>query len=466
MAILRAAPDRSAALPGGTGMKRMIRRRGKRERGNVTVTVLLALMVLIAMCALSIDVGVTGIASQELQDSADAAALAAVGTLQVSLDPDAASDAAVATAFANPVLGVPLALDPAMDITMGAWDEQAHHIVPFDTTGGVLAVPDGTLAVRVTARRTENAPDGPIATHFAKAFGLSSVDLVARATAGLTISSKARPPVQAMIVQDQSGSFEDEFPYARTGDIEFVDFMQRCYAEGDKTGIIGFGYHPNHTDPSDPSRKDWTTYHCFPLNSNDDEPSGADATRSYISSIDTVPYYQEPESYSYTNLYAGLLKAATSFVEPAYADIAWQNFVDSLSGYNIGAWWNYSQSITKAKMTPLFEPDFADPAAEHVVIVVSDGMPWYHDNSFPDEASKDLCTYICDRLGDMGVRIHTVTLDQSSSDGDGSKGADSVYNASLCRNGGYAFYTYDARRLEFLMVGVGQVEVGGARLMY
>lgn len=444
---------------------------GLGQRGAVYPMVIVALMALMGMAALSVDVGTTVLAKQQLQAAADAAALAGVGILQTDLDPELAAFTAVDTAAGNGVAGRPLTLDPDVDIVVGAWNDAARQIEPFDSSGGMLSVPDGVVAVEVTARRTADAPDGPIPLHFARVLGIDSASISASATAGLTIAKRDRPPVEAVIVQDQSGSFEQAFPYARAANLQFIDFMRECHSEGDLTAIVGFGYHPNAEVPpsSTAKRRDTWLFHNRPLHSNEDSPEGADATAAYIEGMATVPFYEYPDYHCYTSLYTGLLMAVLHFAEPTARQTAWANFENSLfsSGTfrNIG-WWrqNYYSSL-KTKMAPLFQQGFANPNAEHVIVLVSDGMPWYHGNSFPDTRSQDLCTYIADQAAAMGIRIHTVTLDLSSAPADGSKGADSTYNASLVRNGGYAFYTYEPERLRNLLVGVGQIEVGQAHLV-
>ncbi|MCD6351381.1 MAG: hypothetical protein J7M26_04585 [Armatimonadetes bacterium] len=447
----------------------MVHLRVNRKRANSTIMVAMALPALVAAAAMTVDVGVMAMAKGQLQTAADAAALAGVAMLQTNLDPDSAAQAALEAASANKVLGEPVTLDPDVDIVMGAYPAETGEIVPFDDSGGVLAVPDGPVAVQVTVRRTQDSPDGPITLFFARALGLQQVNMRAVATAGLTVSHKQRPPVDAVIVQDQSGSFADEFPDARTGDVQFVDFMKQCYTDGDRTGIIGFGYHPYHAYSWHPTRRDTNVFHDYDLHSNEDTDEGAQQTEDYIASMPTVPYYHYPEKNCFTNLYTGMLKAVLAFAPPEVRQQAWDDFINSLyrSGYfkNIGWWRRNYYSTLKQKLEPLFNKGWENPDSEHVVVIVSDGMPWYHENGFPDWRSKDLCQYIADKMGDLGIRIHVVSLCQNDAPPDGSKGADAQFISSLCRNGGYAFYTYDSERLAALMTGVGQVEVGQAKLI-
>lgn len=444
----------------------------KGTRGAVYPMVALALVALVGMAALTVDVGVMIIARQQLQAAVDAAALAGVSSLQTELNPEQAAIVARETAAMNPVLGDGLTLDMNVDVTIGAYIEATGEIVPFDRSGGVISVPEGMVAVRVRGRRTTDAPDGPVPLHFARVLGREAANVTAESTAGLTISKRQRPPVEAVIVQDQSGSFEDEFPYARAADQQFVNFMAECYAPGDRTGVVGFTYHPNATVPPANSlkKRDTWLYHNYALTSNDPtDPNGKNQTYNYIGSMATVPFNAYPDGSAYTNLYTGLLMAVLQFAPPAKRETAWNNFINSLyyngTFRNIGWWRRNNYTSLKSKMAPLFNQGFQNPDSAHVIVLVSDGMPWYHENSYPDTRSQDLCRYIADQAAARGIRIHTVTLDQSTKPPDGSAGSDSQFNASLTRNGGYAFYTYEAQKLANLLVGVGQVEVGQAHLI-
>ena len=499
----------------------------RRKRGAVYAMLVIGLLALLGMAALSVDVGVMVLAKHQLQAAADAAALGGVTMLQSYLDAQLARDTAVATAASNAVMGVSVTLDPDVDIEVGAWVDETHEIVPLDESGGVTSVPDGVVAVRITARRTADSPDGPVPLHFAKVLGRASTSLTATATAGLTISNRERPPVQAVIVQDQSGSFADEFPYARDADCEFVNFMREAYAEDDKIGFMGFGQHAYHEFRDARQKQDTNLFHDLALTDEyetqkyGEGDATSDPLSDYIAGVPTVPYSVAPEHNSWTNVHTGLLRTATAFADPAVAQQAWNDFCahfwtdeywtygHSSERWSMGSryqweptddynderytryttvdgqlygrlyttnyihkdigWYQHYSSTTRAQlqtwMEPLFNLDFANPDAEHVVVLVSDGMPWWAGAGFPDTRSKDLCQYVADRMAERGVRIHTVTLDQSDESGDGGKGADAAFNASLVRNGGYAFFSYDAAKLTNLMIGVGQVEVGVAHLI-
>ncbi len=449
----------------------MAHRLAIKRGGQIYPLLAIGMLALVASTAMIIDLGILVAAKQQLQAAADAAALAGVAMLQTTLDDQAAAQAALQMASQNTILGKPLTLDPEKDIIVGAYNKDTGEITPFyHSPDGAVIVPDGPVAVKVIARRTPDSPDGPVPVFFSRMFNLGTASLVASATAGLTISHRPRPPVEVIIVQDQSGAFEDEFPYAREGDAELVRFLRDAYQQDDRTGFIGFTYHPYHAYRNHPSRWDTWTYHNYHLHSNEDTQDGAQQTIDYIESVETIPHYRYPQRYAGTNLYTGMLKAAIGFATEQQAQQLWQQFVNRLY-YNgklrdIGWWRRYHYTALKRKIRRMLNRVvWENPDARHVVVIVSDGMPWYHLNDYPDWRSKKLCLWIADRMAEMGIRIHTVTLCQNDQPPDGSAGADAQYMAKLVRNGGYAFYTYDARRLADVLVGVGQVEVGEARLI-
>ena len=413
----------------------------KRRDGAVLATVLVSLLVLLGCAALSIDVGIAVLAKQQLQTAADAAALAGITSLQTSLDDTVASQATVDTAKANTVLGTALTLDPSVDVQVGAWIDSTQTIKPFDHTGGVTAVPDGVVAVKVTARRTTGSPDGPIAMHFAQVLGKPTVNVTATAVSSLTISLKPRSPIEVSICQDQSGSFEAEFPYARTGSVGLVNFLSTGYMSNDKLGYVGFGYQPYSSNTT--LKRDINYFHDSGLNSTQNNSGGSVWLGNYINGVSTITQ----ASNTGTNLWTGMLRSALEYCSTSTATTAWTTFTNSLtvSGtfYDIG-WWNSTSTlkigtVTKTRlawlqgyMTTLLNTAYANTSANHVMIICSDGMPYYHLNGYPDQKAKDLCTWIADQLAARNVRIHTVCLEQESVPADGSRRAGVVDSSLSC----------------------------------
>jgi len=177
------------------------------RKGAVAVIVAIVLVVLIGFAALAVDVGYVMVTRNELQNVADAAALAGTRTLGRLYECNGnvvtctgpmpytnqltyvADDAAIKQAITNIAsvnqaggkTGITINDD---DIVIGNWDPTSKTVSPVTLTS-----PD---AVRVTARR-EAGTNGPIATFFARIMGINSVDVSATATAALTGSSTMGP---------------------------------------------------------------------------------------------------------------------------------------------------------------------------------------------------------------------------------------------------------------------------------
>ncbi len=81
-----------------------------------------------------------------------------------------------------------------------------------------------------------------------------------------------------------------------------------------------------------------------------------------------------------------MLKPILAFAPPDAAQQVWDDFVASLyrNGMyrNIGWWRVNDYAALKQKMQRIFDVAFANVEANHVVVIVSDGMPWYHADSF------------------------------------------------------------------------------------
>jgi len=174
----------------------------KEEQGAVAVTVALLLIVLVGFSALSIDIGYLMVTRNELQNVADAAALAAARqlgnsyqgmdyaeqqnydctsstTLSCSQIITTAQQVGLENRAAQTNINIPVE-----DIVIGHWNPTA---MPEFAPG--THRPD---AVRVTARRDAEAND-PISTFLAGVLGVNTLPVTAQATAALTPQSTAGP---------------------------------------------------------------------------------------------------------------------------------------------------------------------------------------------------------------------------------------------------------------------------------
>jgi len=160
-----------------------------KDQGGVTA-ILIAIVIafLISVTALAVDIGYVMTTKNELQNVADAAALAAtrqLGAIYQSMpyaqqqsyvcDPATILPIAKDVAGKNRAGGKNITLNDS-DIIIGQWDANTKTLTP------TLNQPD---AVEVTARRDGGA-NGPITTFFARILGINTVAVGADATAALT----------------------------------------------------------------------------------------------------------------------------------------------------------------------------------------------------------------------------------------------------------------------------------------
>jgi hypothetical protein len=166
------------------------------QSGVTVILVAIVLALLISIAALAVDIGYVLTTRNELQNVADATALAATRQLGViyegmpfeqhqtyvcgSEDSATIKGAAIDVALANKAGGENINLSDG-DIEIGTWKPSAT--TPSERFTATLNQPD---AVRTTARRGNGGANGPITTFFAKIFGVNTVDVSADAIAALT----------------------------------------------------------------------------------------------------------------------------------------------------------------------------------------------------------------------------------------------------------------------------------------
>lgn len=170
-----------------------------KRKGNIVVLTMFLMVGLMALVAFSVDVGYLCVARQQLQRSADAAALAACWELVDRAAPTGQSDATAmalsaqqtADQFArlNPVLREnPSLLDE--DVQIGYLDNPSDPTCPLVVGGS-----EPPNAVNVRVRRSEEA-NGTVPLFFARVLGQREARLEAEATAALltNISGFRTPP--------------------------------------------------------------------------------------------------------------------------------------------------------------------------------------------------------------------------------------------------------------------------------
>ncbi len=177
-------------------MSKKIGRQAANEKGAVALMVAILLSVFLGVAALAVDVGYMMVARNQLQDIADAAALAGARWLghnyegmtyaeQLAFvcDPSVIGAVVADVGNKNDPTGAGSFVINGSEIVIGTWDASTKTLTATNNA------PD---AVRVTVRR-DDSTNGPITTFFAKIFGRNTVNVSAMATAALTSQSTAGP---------------------------------------------------------------------------------------------------------------------------------------------------------------------------------------------------------------------------------------------------------------------------------
>lgn len=168
----------------------------REQKGMAAIWMAMLGTILVGITAFAVDVGHALVTQNELQNAADAAALAAtrqmgVGYLAMPLvdQQDLGRDLttseqaqitaqATAATFANKASDVANLALSLGDIQFGTWSFTAHTFTPTVTRPN---------AIRVTARR-DGGQNGPITTFFAGIVGVNTIDIATTSTAALGTS--------------------------------------------------------------------------------------------------------------------------------------------------------------------------------------------------------------------------------------------------------------------------------------
>lgn len=196
------------------------------RRGNYALISALSMTVMLAFGALAIDSAYIRVADLQAQAAADAGAQAAMVYLRQFGDIELARAAAVLVIGENTLVGKATLVEEDTDIEFGQWDYTLHE---FDEGSSTVN------AVRVNIRKTESSPNGTIDLLMMKMFGTS-----AGSAASHDLAVSALRFREILIVQDVTGSFQQEIGDARTGDLAFLDYMYDHPAPNDKIGMVTF----------------------------------------------------------------------------------------------------------------------------------------------------------------------------------------------------------------------------------
>ena len=165
-------------------------RASRRQRGAVAVTVGISMAVLLGFGAFAIDFGRWLVVRNELQNAADASALAGAGYL---LNPAVNGKPNWATATTQGHQAVTLNGSEAVAlqagvVTPGYWDFSART---FDTDTAKVPTADDLPAVRVAIARTPGQNSGPMLTTLGRILGVNQIDAAATATAVVSVPNSA-----------------------------------------------------------------------------------------------------------------------------------------------------------------------------------------------------------------------------------------------------------------------------------
>ncbi len=165
------------------------------QRGAIVILVAVVLIALLSFVALVIDIGYGLVTNNELQNAADAAALAGarqLGRIYEGLTATAQQNYVLTSSDRTAIVakmqnasqsnmagGQSITINDS-DVRIGQWNLQASSLTVTNTT------PD---AVEITTRRDASA-NSPIPTFFARIMGVNSLDVSAKATAALTSASQ------------------------------------------------------------------------------------------------------------------------------------------------------------------------------------------------------------------------------------------------------------------------------------
>lgn len=207
------------------------RRLLRRHDGNLVPTLAFTLAALTTCGALAIDLGRGWVVKKELQNIADATALAGarkLGALYEGLsyedqqnfmlsgaDTQQMEGAMTTLAPRNYAGGTAIALNVA-DVSISQWDQATRTLTPTTVT------PD---AVQVVVRR-DNTGNNPVTTFFTGLIGMNSLQISAQATAALLPLSTANPGGTGIPVGiskawfNQGNSCGDEIKFYPTGTLE------------------------------------------------------------------------------------------------------------------------------------------------------------------------------------------------------------------------------------------------------
>ena len=146
-----------------------------RYRGMAMIWVAIFLLLFILLVGLSLDTAKGLLIAHQLQNAADAAALA--GAVNVRIDQDYSKQKAIEVAFENYADGDPVQLEPdgmSADVIIGRYYRQRREFIPGTHAAN---------AIKVIARRTETSLNGLVSLNFGSIVGVDTANVFREAIA-------------------------------------------------------------------------------------------------------------------------------------------------------------------------------------------------------------------------------------------------------------------------------------------
>jgi hypothetical protein len=231
----------------------------KGERGSAVIYVALVLFLLLGMAALAVDTGYNRVVRNQLQNAADAAALAACNRFYDRTEPpdlddptETCPDWSAATAEAADAIPINTADNNALQTgtTWVGWWDIVRPLNPDQWAtppSSPTCTPPTRMygpAVRVTILKASGQNSGAMPTFFGKIFGTTTIDVDASATAVAASPGSARPEaIMPYAVSEESASLWNLYNSALNpivlGDPYHCD-SSGCYEGGTETSAGQF----------------------------------------------------------------------------------------------------------------------------------------------------------------------------------------------------------------------------------
>jgi hypothetical protein len=303
----------------------------KRQYGSVMVLAAMMLVMILSFAALAIDIGYSRVVRNELQNAADAAALAGAAKLypvNASGNPNftAAHNQTVTALGWNKAANAVLSNSPGYVVSTGYWNFAG---IPSSGWGTKKAIPPDTNypAVKVTINKDETAGgNGAVNTFFAKVFGTNSTNNSATgvAVAGVSpgaITTGMFPFTISKCVYDwytNPANDSSNHNYSTTGLSSIIiaqsdtngnalpDATSTCNSAGQLTTL----YMGSTSNNDVKTLMSYTTYGQSPDPTNPAPQYKINAVTS--TALPTSSYNMAPHTYNAVTLVAGTLASAYS----------------------------------------------------------------------------------------------------------------------------------------------------------